>query len=197
VKKTFSVLQAPGILALIIALCSMFLADMVRAQDPLGWTDYGKSQNTQEDIMNSLVPARPNLTKGEKKQEVDPKTLQSKPAKDPMFQGGLMDVGLDWTGQKMGKPHTTTERDSKPDKKSEAAGEKDSKAAHSSTESTEKPSKSSSPEPLPLQIAISDPQANALAMDQKAASAKSDKKPTEKSDQDANKDSARKSDSDH
>jgi hypothetical protein len=107
-------------------------------------TDYGKSMNTAEDLANSLIPARPNLTKGEKKQEVDPKTLPSKPAKDPMFQGGLMDVGLDWGSEKMGKPHSaSSETDSKAQKKTETTAANESKAAKQSAGALDKESRTS------------------------------------------------------
>ncbi len=67
----------------------LLLAPLAFGQGVVDKTDYGKSQNTQQDIVNSLVPGKPNLTKGEKKQEVDPRTLQSKTVKDPTFEGGL------------------------------------------------------------------------------------------------------------
>lgn len=80
------------------------------AQGPaaLSDTDLGKSQNTPRDLANSLVPGQPNLSKGEKKSEVDPKTLQSKKMKDSAFEGGLNDLDLDWRSDKMAKPRMTS-----------------------------------------------------------------------------------------
>ena len=93
---------------LFFSLCFLFviLAFVGFAQGPaaLNDTDLGKSQNTSRDYANSLVPGTPNVSKGEKKSEIDPKTLQSKKMKDPAFEGGLNDLGLDWGGDKMGKP---------------------------------------------------------------------------------------------
>jgi len=93
---------------LLLALAfPLLVASLAFAQQPavLNKTSLGKSNNTAEDLENSLIPGKPNLTKGEKKSEVDPKKLPSKSAKDPLFQGGLMDVNVDWTGgDKLGKP---------------------------------------------------------------------------------------------
>ena len=82
-----------------------FLAPRVFAQTPVGNTTLGKSQNNSEDLVNSLIPGPKRFDKGEKKSEVDPKTLQSKTVKDPTFSGSLNDIGLDWSGAAMGKPH--------------------------------------------------------------------------------------------
>ena len=54
--------------------------------------------------MNSLVPGPKKFGKGEKKEEVDPKKLPSKTLHDKTFQGNLMDIGVDWNGDKLGKP---------------------------------------------------------------------------------------------
>src|SRR2546425_2333529 len=86
---------------LLVALAfPVLVASLAFAQQAavLNKTSLGKSQNTAEDLQNSLIPAKPSLTKGEKKSEVDPKKLPSKSTKDPLFQGGLMDVNVDWTG---------------------------------------------------------------------------------------------------
>src|SRR5437660_657972 len=85
------------------------LSAVAQGSGPLSGTTLGKSQNSPEDLGNSLIPAKPNLTKGEKKSEIDAQTLQSKRVKDPLFQGGLMDVGVDWTGDKLGKPKNANE----------------------------------------------------------------------------------------
>ena len=94
-------------------------------------TTLGQSNNTPQDLANSLVVNnRPKIGK-EKKEEVDPKKLVSKKSTDTTFSGGLNDVNLDWTGNKMGKPHDTSADDSKA-AKSDTAGQKDLKAAKSS-----------------------------------------------------------------
>ena len=117
----------------LFVLFSVLLAPSAFAQGALGKTDYGKSMNTDADLVNSLVPGPQKYWKGEKKAEVDAKTLQSKTTKDPMFQGGLMDVGLDWTADKMGKPQTNAT--AKTEKKTEtAAGKEEPKQAQTTGE---------------------------------------------------------------
>src|SRR6267378_3105608 len=106
----------------LLAFCSLLLAPFAHGQSALGKTSLGKSQNSSEDLVNSLTPGKPNLTKGEKKEEVDPKKLPSKSMKDPMFQGTLMDVDIDWTGDKLGKPHTASDANSKASNQEDAAG---------------------------------------------------------------------------
>jgi hypothetical protein len=160
-------------LLLLLALCSLLLAPFAHGQSALGKTTLNKSQNSSEDLVNSLTPGKPNLTKGEKKEEVDPKKLPSKSMKDPMFQGTLMDVDIDWTGDKLGKPHTASDANSKASKKEDAAGAKDPKAAkqEADTAGSEKDPKVSKA-------------ANAVGAgpnkDQKATSAAADEKPSEK-----------------
>src|SRR5947209_12259928 len=97
----------------------------------LSKTDLGKSQNTAQDLQNSLVPGAPKFGKGEKKEEVDPKKLPSKKSNDTLFAGGLNDLGVNWSGDKMGKPHTGREAESKTEKATSAV-EKDSKVTTAS-----------------------------------------------------------------
>jgi hypothetical protein len=69
-------------------------------------TTLGISQNSSQDLANSLVVNnKPKVGKGEKKEDVDVKSLQSKKMHDTTFSGSLNDIGVDWTGDKMGKPH--------------------------------------------------------------------------------------------
>src|SRR5207244_8111677 len=140
-----------------------------RGQGAPGKTTYGKSQNSAEGLENSLIPGKPNLTKGEKKAEVDARTLQSKKMKDPTFEGGLMDVGVDWTGSgKFGKPRNANESDSKAQKKTEATD--DSKAAAKNPEPAhDKDSKPLKSEP-----------AGDQNKEQKQTSAAANEKPSEK-----------------
>jgi hypothetical protein len=120
-------------------------------------TTLGQSQNTPQDLANSLVVNnKPKIGK-EKKEEVDPKKLVSKKSTDTTFAGGLNDVNLDWTANKMGKPHGTSGDDSKAGQKSDNAVQKDLKAAKSSEGSAEIETK-----------------------DEKSAAAKSDDKSAEK-----------------
>jgi hypothetical protein len=122
----------------VLSLAFGFMAPLAFGQSVLGKTDLGKSQNTSEDLMNSLiVNKQPKVGKGEKKEEVDPKKLQSKTTNDKTFSGSLNDIGLDWGGDKMGKPHAGSagEAESKNAKQSEATGEKSaSKTADASND---------------------------------------------------------------
>ncbi len=122
-------------------LTSLAVASGAHAQGGggvIGKTDLGKSQNTSEDLMNSLiVPPKSKVDKHEKKEEVDPKKLTSKKSTDNTFSGSLNDIGLDWNGNKMGKPHVTSDGDSKPARQSEASAEKDAKPAKSSEPSVD------------------------------------------------------------
>src|SRR2546430_12330018 len=134
------------IYGLILAFAtSGLIAPRVRGQAGeaiLDKTTYGHSQNDSRDLQNSLAPGKPRYGKGEKKEEVDLKTLQTKSSKDPAFQGNLMDLDLDWRGDKFGKPASngdkapkkadgTGEKDSKVAQQADALGEKDPKAAES------------------------------------------------------------------
>jgi hypothetical protein len=101
-------------------------------QSSLSKTTLGKSQNGPEDLENSLVPGKPRVGKGEKKEEVDPRTLPSKTVKDTTFQGTLMDVGVDWTGAiklQDKKAGGSTDKDPKAPNKTDGAGGKDAKAS--------------------------------------------------------------------
>src|SRR5258708_24958307 len=133
---------------LILLIAAGFLSPLAFGQSSLGKTTLGKSQNSSEDLVNSLIPGPQRVGKGEKKSEVDPKTLQSKTVKDPTFQGSLNDVGLDWNGNGMGKPRTSGETDSKSAKQSDTDAKK---APAKSTEAGEnaqgKESKSISSKP--------------------------------------------------
>ena len=115
----------------VVLIVSGFGSSFVFAQGSLNRTTFGKSQNSSEDLANSLAPAPAKVGKGEKKQEIDPKTLQSKKTTDTTFSGGLNDIGVDWSGDKMGKPHAATDADSKQAKQSEAGAKKDSNSPKS------------------------------------------------------------------
>src|SRR6476619_1780601 len=92
-------------------------------------TTLGQSQNTPQDLANSLVVNnRPKVGK-EKKEEVDPKKLVSNKSADTTFSGGRNDVNRDWTANNMGKPHGTSADDSKAGQKSDTAVQKNLKAA--------------------------------------------------------------------
>ena len=136
----------------------------------LGKTTFGQSQNSPQDLANSLVPGPKRYGKGEKKEEVDLKNLQSKSSKDTTFQGNLMDLDLDWHGDKLGKPKTNDEKDSKAAKSADAGGAKDSKVSKQAETSGDKDSKASKP------AQAGDDQNK----DQKATTAKPDEKPSEK-----------------
>jgi len=89
-------------------------------------TTLGMSSNTPQDLANSLtVPDKPKVDRHEKKEEVDPKKLVSKKSHDTTFSGSLSDIGLDWSGNQLGKPSTGTA-------KAAESGAKDSKSSKSS-----------------------------------------------------------------
>src|SRR2546430_5740125 len=92
-----------GLIAALAA--ASLICPLARAQNSMSGTTLGKSQNGPEDLFNSLVPGPKRFDKGEKKEEVDPKKLPSKTIHDKTFQGNLMDIGVDWNGDKMGKPN--------------------------------------------------------------------------------------------
>src|SRR5262249_22895473 len=119
---------------IIFSVACGFLSSSAVGQGVLNKTDFGKSQNTSADLVNSLVPGPQKYGKGEKKEEVDPKKLASKTVKDTTFSGTLMDVDLDWTGDKLGKQRTTSEPDSKAQKNVDAVAEKETKAAKQNDE---------------------------------------------------------------
>src|SRR5438270_4758858 len=129
---------------IVILLAYGFVAPLAFGQAVLNKTDLGKSQNTTEDLANSLiVNNKPKVGKGEKKEEVDPKKLPSKTIKDTTFSGSLNDMGLDWTSDKMGKPRGASAADPKSAKQSDAAGEKDAKASKGAETTAAKDSKGS------------------------------------------------------
>jgi hypothetical protein len=130
----------------LLVAAALYACPSARAQAVLDKTTFGQSQNSSQDLQNSLVPGKPNLTKGEKKAEVDPRTLQSKPIKDPLFQGGLMDVDVDWSGDKLGKPRTNNQSDSKVQKQSETVDKNSKSAAKDVDTSADKDSKGSKSE---------------------------------------------------
>jgi hypothetical protein len=125
-----------------------------------------------------MIPGKKRYDKGEKKEEVDLKTLQTKSTKDATFQGNLMDIDLDWGGSKLGKPPSTGDKDSKT---ADAAGAKDSKVPQQADASGKK-------EPKASKSAQGDDQNK----DQKAKSSTSGEKPSEKE-----KAAATKPDGDH
>src|SRR5437667_11885274 len=87
----------------VFAVCVLF-STAASGQAVLDKTTLGSSQNDYRDLQNSLIPGPKRYNKGEKKEEVDLKTLQSKSSKDTIFQGNLMDIDLNWRSDKMGNP---------------------------------------------------------------------------------------------
>jgi hypothetical protein len=145
-------------------------------------TTLGASQNDYRDLQNSLIVPKRNHIGKEKIGEVDLKTLQTKSSKDTPFQGTLMDLDVDWHGEKLGKPHTSGDNDSKGSKTADAGGEKDAKVSKQADTSGDKDPKASK------SAQAGDDQNK----DQKAKSAKSDEKTSEKE-----KAAASKPDGDH
>ncbi|HEY6071711.1 MAG TPA: hypothetical protein VIU85_10085 [Chthoniobacterales bacterium] len=87
--------------------------------------------------MNSLIPGPEKYGKNEKKAEVDPKTLQSRKSNDATFSGGINDIGLDWSSNSMGKPHSASDADSKKSKTSSSGSEEKKTTASKSAEAGE------------------------------------------------------------
>ena len=140
-----SSLQAPSSLllaSLVFAACVLF-STAASGQAVLEKTTLGSSQNDYRDFQNSLIPGPKRLDKGEKKEEVDLKTLQSKSSKDTTFQGNLMDLDLNWRSDKMGKPASSGDKDSQASKTSDAGGEKDGKVSKQADTSGDKDPKAS------------------------------------------------------
>ena len=141
----------PAFRLLLVLVASGLIAPRVFGQGGiiddgiLGKTTFGQSQNSPQDLANSLVPGPKRYGKGEKKEEVDLKNLQSNSSKDTTFQGNLMDLDLDWHGDKLGKPKTNDEKDSKAAKSADAGGAKDSKVSKQADTSGDKDPKASKP----------------------------------------------------
>jgi hypothetical protein len=133
-------------------------------------TTLGSSQNDSRDLENSLIVPKRNRIGKEKMGEVDLKTLQTKSSKDTPFQGNLMDLDLDWRGEKLGKPHTSGDSDSKGSKAADAGGEKDAKVSKQADASGDKDPK----------VSKSTQAGNDQNKDQKAKPAAADEKASEK-----------------
>src|SRR5437867_8386214 len=152
-------------LILVLAACG-FISPLAHGQGALNKTTLGKSQNDSRDLANSLVPGKPRFGKGEKKEEVDPRTLPTKTVKDPKFQGSLLDEGLGSSAETKSQDEKGvggSEKDSNVSKQAATSGDKDSKGSKS-TQTGDGQNK-----------------------DQKAASAKSDEKAPAKEKASANK----------
>ena len=106
-------------LILVLAACG-FISPLAHGQGSLNKTTFGKSQNDERDLVNSLVPGKQRFGKGEKKEEVDPQKLPTKAIKDPKFQGSLLDEGLDSSAETKSQ-----------DEKGVSGSEKDSKGSKS------------------------------------------------------------------
>ena len=151
---------------ILISAAFGLVSPLASGQSPLSGTTLGKSQNNGRDLANSLVPGKPRLGKGEKKEEVDPQKLPTKAIKDPRFQGSLLDEGLDSSAETKSQDEkgvSGSEKDSKVSKQAATSGDKDSKGSKS-TQTGDGQNK-----------------------DQKATSAKSDEKAPEKEKASANK----------
>ena len=144
---------------ILISAAFGLVSPLASGQSPLSGTTLGKSQNNGRDLANSLVPGKPRLGKGEKKEEVDPQKLPTKAIKDPRFQGSLLDEGLGSSAETKSQDEKGvggSEKDSKGSKQAATSGDKDSKGSKS-TQTGDGQNK-----------------------DQKATSAKSDEKTPEK-----------------
>src|SRR5256885_15259890 len=97
------------------------VSPLAHGQAVLDKTTLGQSQNDYRDLQNSMVPGKKTYGKGEKKEEVDLKNLQSKTVKNTAFKGTLMDLDVDWHGDKLGKPVANSDKDSKTAKSTDTA----------------------------------------------------------------------------
>jgi hypothetical protein len=82
---------------LLFLLLMSVIIPLARAQDPgvLDKTTFGKSQNDERDLANSLVAGPQKYGKGEKKAQVSAGELKSKSMKDSTFGGSLLNIGID------------------------------------------------------------------------------------------------------
>jgi len=154
-------------LILLVAAAWGLVSPLAHGQAVLDKTTLGQSQNDYRDLQNSMVPGKKSYGKGEKKEEVDLKNLPSKTVKNTTFQGTLMDLDVDWGGQKLGKPVTNSEKDSRTAKSTDTSAANDSKVSKQADASGDKESKSTQA-------------AEKQSKDQKAASATSEQKAAEK-----------------
>jgi hypothetical protein len=171
-------------LGLCLTVCAL-ICPLAHGQSTLSKTTLGQSQNSSEDLVNSLiVPNRVHLGK-EKKEEVDPQKLPSKAMHDPTFGGSLVEMGLGSSGDPdlhRQKPRGATDQNSNASKPADVGGEKDPKVSKQADSPGDKDSQSSK----------STQAGEGQDKDQKATSAKSEEKPSEKE-----KASASKTDDNH
>ena len=136
-------------------------------------TTLGQSQNDARDLQNPLiVPKRVNI-KGEKTEQVDPQKLSSRSTKDAKFQGSLLEMGLGSTGDPdahQEKLRSATDQDSKAPNKTDGGAGKDSKVSEQADSAGDKNSKTSKPTQA----------ADGQNKDEKAKSAPSDERASEK-----------------
>jgi hypothetical protein len=141
-------MKPPYRLILIFAAFGL-VCPLASGQAVLDKTDFGKSQNTPEDLANSLVPGKPRAVgRGEKKEEVDPRSLTSKTVKDTTFQGTLMDIGVEGTGGvklQDKKGGGISDKDSKASNKTDGVVGKDAKVSQPGGSAGDKNSNASKP----------------------------------------------------
>jgi len=122
---------------------------LASGQAVLDKTDFGRSQNTPEDLANSLVPGKPRTVgRGEKKEEVDPRSLPSKTVKDTTFEGTLLDIGFDRTGDiklQDKKGGGSSDKDSRALNKTDGGAAKDAKVSQPGDSAGDKNSNASKP----------------------------------------------------
>jgi hypothetical protein len=139
-------MKPPYRLILVFAAFGL-VCPLASGQAVLDKTDFGKSQNTAEDLQNSLIPGKPRTVgKGEKKEEVDPRSLPSKTVKDTTFQGTLLDIGVDWTGDiklQDKKAGGSSDKNSKAPNKTDGGAGKDAKVSQPTDSAGDKNSNAS------------------------------------------------------
>ena len=158
---------------IVLAAVVGLVAPLARGQAILDKTTLGQSQNDARDLQNSLIVPKRVSIKGEKTEQVDPQKLSSRSTKDAKFQGSLLEMGLGSTGDPdahQEKLRSATDQDSKAPNKTDGGAGKDSRVSEQADSAGDKNSKTSKPTQA----------ADGQNKDEKAKSAPSDERASEK-----------------
>jgi hypothetical protein len=124
----------------------LLVSSLARGQGSLDKTTFGKSNNDERDLANSLVAAPQRYGKGEKKQQVSATDLKSKSIKDSTFGGSLLNIGIQSAEPKLDEAKLRTapsEVASSASKDQPATTEKESNASKQTATTVEKDSSAS------------------------------------------------------
>ena len=117
-----------------------FTSSRAWGQSPLDQTTLGKSQNTSQDLINSLIPGEQKFGKGEKKEQVNASELKSKSTKDSTFGGSLLNVGIVGSEPKLDEQKVRNVASDKPSTVSKPANDKEPNASSQSPGNSKEPS---------------------------------------------------------